>query len=103
MHPLIKDNLEAIRALCREYGVVRLEVFGSVTTDAFDLASSDVDFIVEYPADYDFGHWLKRYFEFKERLEDLLGRSVDLVMASAMLKPRFIESANETRRELYAA
>lgn len=32
-----------------------------------------------------------------------MGRSVDLVMADAMRKPRFIESANQTRRDLYVA
>lgn len=55
---MIQDNLEAIRALCREYGVVRLDVFGSVVVDAFDLECSDVDFIVECQPDYDFGHVL---------------------------------------------
>ena len=103
MNSLITDNLEAIRSLCREYGVMRLEVFGSVVTDDFDPAQSDVDFIIEYPPDYEFGHFLTRYFELKERLERLLGRSVDLVMAGAMRKPRFIELANQTRREIYAA
>ena len=39
----------------------------------------------------------------KERLESVLGRPVDLVMASAMRKPRFVESVKETRRLLYAA
>lgn len=102
MHPLIANNLEAIRALCREYGVVRLEVFGSVVTDEFDPVRSDVDFIIEYPPDYDFGHWLARYFELRERFESLLGRSVDLVMVGAM-KPRFVRVADETRRLLYAA
>ena len=103
MIPLIEQHLEAIRALCREFGVARLEVLGSAATGDFDPASSDVDFIVEYPPDYDFGLWLTRYFELKERLETLLGRPVDLVMAGAMRKPRFIESANESRRLLYAA
>lgn len=103
MNQLINENLEAIRALCREYGVVRLEVFGSAMTDAFDPARSDVDFIIEYPPDYDFGPVLTRYFELKERLEAVLGRSGDLVMAGAMRKPRFIEAANETRQVLYAA
>ncbi|MDQ3695745.1 MAG: nucleotidyltransferase domain-containing protein [Chloroflexota bacterium] len=102
MNPLIQDNIEAIIDLCREYGVVRLEVFGSVMTDQFDSSPSDVDFIIEYPPDYDFGHWLHRYFELRERLESLLGRSVDLVMVDAM-KPRFIAVANETRQLLYAA
>lgn len=103
MNPLILQNIDAIRALCREFGVTRLEVFGSVMTDAFDPATSDVDFIVEYPPDYDFGLWFTRYFELKERLEALLDRPVDLVMAGAMRKPRFIQLANETRQLLYAA
>jgi predicted nucleotidyltransferase len=33
---IIAEHLNAIRALCREYGVARLEVFGSVCTDEFD-------------------------------------------------------------------
>lgn len=108
MNPLITNNLEAIRALCREYGVVRLEVFGSVVTEDFDPGRSDVDFIIKYPPtkyppDYDFGPVLSRYFELKDRLEALLGRAVDLVMVGAMRKPRFIASANETRQEIYAA
>jgi predicted nucleotidyltransferase len=103
MNELIQQHLEAIRGLSREYGIVRLEVFGSVCTPEFDPETSDVDFIVEYPPDYDFGPWLTRYLEFKERLEVLLGRPVDLVMASAMRKPHFIESVNETRQLLYAA
>lgn len=103
MNDLISKHLKEIRALSREYGIVRLEVFGSVCTPEFDPETSDVDFIVEYPADYDFGPWLTRYFELKERLEALLGRPVDLVMADAMRKPHFIASANRTRQLLYAA
>lgn len=36
MIPIIADHLPEIRALCREYGVARLELFGSAATDAFD-------------------------------------------------------------------
>jgi len=103
VNPLVEQHLDAIRALCREFGVARLELFGSAATDTFDPARSDVDFIVEYPPDYEFGLWLTRYFELQERLSVLLGRPVDLVMAGAMRKPHFIEAANETRRLLYAA
>lgn len=99
----IETNLKAIQDLCREYGVVRLELFGSAATDAFDETRSDIDFLVEYPSDYDFGLWLKRYFELKERLEELLGRPVDLIMADAMRNRHFIASVNETRLVLYAA
>lgn len=103
MNSIIEDHREAIRALAREYGLVRLEVFGSVCTPEWDPATSDIDFIVDYPDDYDFGPWLKRYTELKQRLEALLGHPVDLVMAGAIRKPRFIEAANQTRQLLYAA
>lgn len=101
-NPVIAENLEAIRALCREFGVARLEVFGSVYTPDFDLEHSDVDFIVEYPSDYDFGPWLMQFFALQEALATLLGRRVDLIMNSAMEKKYFILSANETRQLLYA-
>ena len=60
MNPRIARHHAGIIALCREYGVARLELFGSGATDAFDPARSDVDFIVAYPPDYDFGPWLGR-------------------------------------------
>jgi predicted nucleotidyltransferase len=103
MIDIVEDNLSAIRGLCQDYGAARLEIFGSAATDAFDSDRSDVDFIVEYPPDYEFGHWLTRYFELKENLEALFGRPVDLVMAGAMRNRYFVQSANESRRLLYAA
>ena len=51
----------------------------------------------------DFGLWHGRHFALKARLESLLGRPVDLVMAGAIRKPRFLEAVNESRRVLYAA
>jgi uncharacterized protein len=102
-NPIIAEHLDAIRALCREYGVLRLEAFGSVCTPAFDLERSDVDFLVEYPEDYDFGLWLKRYFDLKEALATLLGRSVDLVMSDAPRNRYFAQAIDEARELLYAA
>ena len=99
----IAEHLEAIRALCREYGVLRLEVFGSVCTPEFDPERSDVDFLVEYPEDYDFGPWLTRYFELENRLAVLLERPVDLVMVGAPRNPYFVRAMNQTRSLLYAA
>lgn len=100
---VVADHLEEIRALCREYGVLRLEVFGSALTSRFDPETSDIDLLVEYPADYDFGLWLGRYLDLNERLSEVLGRPVDLVMVGAVRKPRFIEAIRDNRRLLYAA
>lgn len=61
MIALITDNQPALAALCREFGIRKLEVFGSAVTDAFEPDRSDVDFFVAYPPDYDFGPWLARF------------------------------------------
>lgn len=103
MIPEIEQNLAAIRALCREFGVVRLEVFGSAMTPNFDPARSDIDFLVVYPPDYDYGPWLTRYFELEERLAALLGRRVDLVMPKALENKWFRREADKTRVVLYDA
>jgi Nucleotidyltransferase domain len=48
----IKEKRDALAALCRRYGVARLEVFGSAARDAeFDASRSDVDFLVTFTPD----------------------------------------------------
>jgi predicted nucleotidyltransferase len=48
MNPLTDDKLLEVQALCRRFGLLRLDLFGSAATGAFDPARSDMDFIVEY-------------------------------------------------------
>ena len=100
---ILDDHGDTVIALCRAYGVARLEVFGSAASSAFDPARSDIDLIVEYPPDYDFGPWLERHFAFKEDLQRLLGRPVDLLMTSKVRNPFVRESIEATRQLLYAA
>ena len=101
MGNILDPHIAEIPGLCRRYGVARLELFGSAATDAFDPQRSDLDFLVEFDANP--GGLFKRYFGFKESLEKLYGREVDLVMVGAMRNPYFIESVNKTRRLVYAA
>lgn len=77
MQAAISDKLDALADICRRYSVSRLEVFGSAARDDFDPARSDVDFLVTFKpaARNDIG----ALDELKEALENLLGRSVDLV------------------------
>lgn len=90
-----------IADVCRRFHVRRLSVFGSATTENFDPATSDVDFLVEFEdgANDLFGS----YFGLKEELEGVLGRPVDLVMPKSLENPYFAESVERTRRDLYAA
>lgn len=102
MPSLLTDNLEAIRAIEREFGVERLEVFGSVCTPEFDPAQTDIDFLVEFPPDYDFGPWHARYHALQRALSALLDHPVDLVDVRALRDPWFLREAGKTRRQLYA-
>jgi uncharacterized protein len=85
MHPVIEAKREALAALCRRYGVARLEVFGSAArgTD-FDPAKSDADFLVTFDDAAPAADDLQRYLDFAEALEALFGRAVDLVERQAM-------------------
>ena len=79
----IATHKDELRQLCRRFGVRRLDVFGSAARGDFDPARSDIDFLVEFAAEKgDLAHFL----EFKEALEALLGRRVDLVDRKAIEK-----------------
>jgi predicted nucleotidyltransferase len=79
----IENKRESIAALCRRYGVARLEVFGSAArgTD-FDRSRSDVDFLVTFAPDA--CNDLIAFLDLKDALETLLGRPVDLVERDAI-------------------
>jgi len=95
-------NRDAIVDLCRRYGVVRLDVFGSAATGGFDPARSDVDFLVVFDPASPMSRF-EAHFGLKEDLEALLGYPVDLVAPSALANPYFARSIEQTRHELYAA
>lgn len=80
----IGENQETIRGL----GVRRLGVFGSYARGE-QGEGSDLDLLVEFEAPT-----LDNYFDLKFFLEDLLGRSVDLVFSDT-LKPRLRSSILE--------
>lgn len=89
-------------ALCRRFGVRRLDVFGSAVSGEFDAARSDVDFLVEIDPPRGMSRF-DAFFGLKESLEDLLGRPVDLVDPSALDNPYFAATVQTTRQALYAA
>ena len=102
MTSLIEDNRRAIEALCRKHHVAKLELFGSAATGQFDVASSDVDFLVEFEP-LEPGPLADAYFGLLADLQQLLGRPVDLVTPKAIRNRYFLRAINETRRPLYAA
>ncbi len=102
MHPSIRGHLTAIRQICSEHGIARLEIFGSAArTVDFLEKSSDADFLVEFLPDTQPG--LNEFFGAKADLEKILGCSVDLVQAKAVRNPYVLANINKTRELVYAA
>jgi predicted nucleotidyltransferase len=102
MHPILKEKQTALEGFCAQYGVRKLEVFGSVTTDRFRPESSDLDFLVDMEIEPR-ATLADRYFGLLEDLEVLFGRHVDLVMTGAIRNPYFLEAIERSRTLLYAA
>lgn len=102
MIPEIERRRSDLEALCRRFGVRRLEAFGSAVSGHFRSETSDVDFLVEFLPLKGPGY-SDRYFGLLESLEALFQRPVDLVVASAIKNPYLRQSVDETRTLLYAA
>ena len=102
MTGLIEDNRNRLEELCREYGVKKLEVFGSAVSSGFDGQSSDLDFLVEFVPSDPAAH-ARAYLGLLVALEDLFEREIDLLETKAIRNPYLMESINQTRTELYAA
>ena len=101
MHSIIESHRDEVRRLCRRFGVLSLDVFGSATGDAFDPQRSDIDFVVDFGGGVQ-PDLFNRYFGLNEALAALFGHKVDLVMCGGMGNPYFIESVNRTRQSVYA-
>jgi predicted nucleotidyltransferase len=101
MHPLIEKNRKAVAALCARHGVSRLEAFGSILRNDFDADTSDVDILVEFDPSVasSFGNFLS----FKDALEKLLGRPVDLVELKAVRNRRLRYYIERSKAAIYDA
>jgi predicted nucleotidyltransferase len=97
---LVSDHIDAVRRLCAEYHVRRLELFGSATNERFDSAASDLDFLVEFEQLAP----VKRadaYFGLLAALQDLFQRKIDLVESEAINNPFFQKIVDQQRTVLY--
>jgi len=94
---------EELLALCRRFHVRRLDLFGSAARGDFDTERSDIDFLVEFDREHPEALSFNTYFDFKEALEALLGRPVDLVEPSAVRNPYLKASIDASREPVFEA
>lgn len=98
----VERHRASLEALCRRFGVRRLELFGSAVAGGFQTETSDLDFLVDFEPPAGPGY-ADRYFGLLESLEGLFGQPVDLVVASAIKNPYFRDMVEKTKELIYAA
>lgn len=102
MNRLIEERRQELERICRLRRVRRIDLFGSAASPNFDPAQSDLDFLVIFQ-ELGSDEYADAYFGLLEDLQALFQRSVDLVVASAIQNPYFLQSVESTRMLIYAA
>jgi len=96
---IIEYNLNALIELCKRYRVKELFLFGSALTDKFN-SKSDIDLLVQFE-NIDILEYFDNYMDFKESLETLLERPVDLLENQAIRNPVFRKVVDREKRLVY--
>jgi predicted nucleotidyltransferase len=96
---IIERNIDQIIKLCKLHKVRDLYLFGSILTDTFN-DESDIDFLVEFSI-VDIQEYFNNYMDFKEKLEALLKRPVDLVENQAVRNPIFRKVLDREKKLVY--
>jgi hypothetical protein len=96
---LVEKNIDTIISLCKLHKVKELYIFGSVLTPKFSN-SSDVDFLVQFD-NIDILEYADNFFDFKEKLEKLLGREIDLLENQAIRNPIFRKVLDRDKQLVY--
>ncbi len=98
MTELSNIDVERLREVCQRYGVLHLDVFGSVARGQAE-AGSDIDLLYVLAPDAHLGFGL---FDLESELSEIFGRRVDLV-ARKYLNPLLRDNVIAEAQELYAA
>lgn len=96
---LIKRNISTLIRLCQQHKVKELYTFGSILTQKFNDAS-DVDFLVQFE-NIDILDYFDNYMDFKEKLEILFNRQVDLIENQAIRNPVFRKVLDREKKIVY--
>jgi len=90
-----------LHELCKKFNVKELYLFGSAVTDNFS-EQSDLDFMVKFNRQ-DFEGAFDQFIDFKQELERMYGRPVDLYNLKKFRNSIFQKEIERTRKLLYAA
>ena len=96
---IIEKNIDSLIILCKQHKVRELYLFGSILTPKFNK-DSDIDMLVQFD-NVDILEYADNYFDFKEKLEKLLGREIDLLENQAIRNPIFRKILDRDKKIVY--
>ena len=96
---IIEKNIDSLILLCKQHKVRELYLFGSILTPKFNK-DSDIDMLVQFD-NVDILEYADNYFDFKEKLEKLLGREIDLLENQAIRNPIFRKILDRDKKIVY--
>ena len=100
MHPIIKNQLNAIKDLCKQYKVKSLYSFGSVNTSTFS-EKSDIDLLIDFEPDISIEDYTDNFFSLREKFSNLFKRDIDLVTRRSLSNPFFIQDVEQSKLLIY--
>ena len=100
MHPIIKNQLNAIKDLCKQYKVKSLYSFGSVNTSTFN-EKSDIDLLIDFEPDISIEDYTDNFFSLREKFSNLFKRDIDLVTRRSLSNPFFIQDVEQSKLLIY--
>ncbi len=96
---VIETKKEKLIQLCEAYKVKELYMFGSILTDKFS-ETSDIDLLISF-SKVELLEYFDNYMDFKEELEKLLHRQIDLVEDQAIRNPVFRSVVDREKQLIY--
>lgn len=96
---IVDKNIEDLKMLCTMYNVEKMYLFGSALNSNFNK-KSDIDLLVKFKS-IELSKYFDNYMNFKEKLEKLFGREVDLVEEQTLRNPILINSINKSKELIY--
>ena len=96
----VEDYKQVIEKICEDLRVKNLDLVGSASREDFESERSDIDVFVEFDG---MDRLFDRFFELKKRLEEQLGRQVDVIQESGVKNPYVRKSLNRDKVRLYAS
>jgi hypothetical protein len=96
---LTEKHSNKLKELCSLYRVDKMYLFGSALNKDFNK-DSDLDFLVKFKS-MELAGYFANYMGFKENLENLFGRQIDLVEEQTLKNPILINSIEKTKELVY--